>query len=218
MQQSSTISQSTNEPQLPREANYVSQKQEKFKNIASTILIIIAAPLIALALTTFVFQSYEVDGPSMEKTLQDGDRLIVLKTGKTWSKVKNKMFFPKRGDVVVFEKHDSVSAFDETERQLIKRVLGLPGDRVVVREGKVTIYNSEHPEGFDPDKQHEFSDKISAVTPGEVDITVPQGEVFVAGDNRVNSLDSRSFGTIPTGDIIGTLSLRIYPFSKFEHF
>lgn len=154
----------------------------------------------------------------MEKTLQNGDRLIVIKAGKTWAKAKGQPYMPKRADIVVFEKQDSVSAFDETQRQLIKRVVGLPGDRVVVRDGKITVYNKVNPNGFNPDEGHSYSDNISQTTPGDVDITVPQNEIFVCGDNRTNSLDSRAFGTIPTNDIVGTLSLRIYPFSKFEHY
>lgn len=217
MQQESTISQIPSGSQPPQ-SSPPPKRREGWKSVASTLLLIIAAPVIAIALTAFVFQSYEVDGPSMERTLQNGDRLIVLKTGKTWAKLRNTDFIPERGDIIVFEKNDSVSAANEAERQLIKRVIGLPGDRVIVQDGTITIYNTEFPEGFNPDRDQAFSDGISVTTPGRVDITVPEGEIFVCGDNRTNSLDSRTFGTIASNDVVGTLSLRIYPFSKFESF
>src|SRR3990167_778956 len=103
-------------------------KRDSKKSIISTIIILIAAPLIALSLTTFVFQSYEVDGPSMETTLQIHDRLVVLKTGKTWSKIRGKSFIPKRGEIIIFSLNGSEES-GEGDRQLIKRVIGLPGDR-----------------------------------------------------------------------------------------
>ena len=104
------------------------------------------------------------------------------------------------------------------EKQLIKRIIGLPGDRVVVKEGKITIYNSENPEGFDPDKTLSYGDHITEATEGNVDITVGAGEFFAVGDNRSDSLDSRYFGTVDASDIVGTLSLRILPLSEAEKF
>ena len=186
------------------------QKREGVKSVISTILILIAAPLIAIVLTTLVFQSYEVDGPSMETTLQHQDRLIVMKTGKTWASIFNNDYIPKRGEIIVFGR--------ETEggRQLIKRVIGLPGERVVVKNGSITVYNDEFPEGFNPDQNTSYRNNVDPTTTGEVDIVVPDGEVFVSGDNRSNSLDSRVFGTVPSRDIVGVLAVRIYPFSKFE--
>lgn len=196
------------------------EKKDGWKSILSTILIILAAPAIALMLTTFVFQSYEVDGESMETTLQHQDRLIVLKTGKTWATIKNEHYIPKRGEIIVFEQNNSpISEEDMGEpRQLIKRVIGLPGDRVVVKDGKVTIFNKEFPRGFDPDEIGGYGEYVAPVTPQNVDITVPDGEIFVCGDNRTNSSDSRSFGTISSDDIVGNLVLRLYPFSKFDRF
>lgn len=186
------------------------QNREGLKSIISTFLILLAAPLIAIVLTTFVFQSYEVDGPSMETTLQHQDRLIVMKTGKTWASIFNKDFIPGRGEIIVFGRES------EGGRQLIKRVIGLPGERVVVKNGSITIYSQDFPEGFNPDQNTAFRNNIDPTTTGEVDLVVPEGEVFVSGDNRSNSLDSRSFGTVPSEDIVGTLAVRIYPFSKFE--
>jgi len=78
------------------------KSREGWGNVVSTILILVAAPLIAWVLISFVFQSYEVDGQSMETTLQNHDRLIVLKTGKSWARLTHQQYLPKRGDIIVF--------------------------------------------------------------------------------------------------------------------
>ena len=190
-------------------------KKQVSRELISTLAIIIAAPLIAFVLTIFVFQSYEVDGPSMERTLQDKDRLIVNKLGKTWSSTTRSDFLPKRYDVIVFNYSGATSG--SGEKQLIKRVIGLPGDRVVVKEGVVTIFNDENPKGFKPDTQGPENGVITT-TDGNIDETIENGEVFVLGDNRENSLDSRVFGPIGTSDIVGKLTLRIYPLDNVERF
>ncbi len=192
-------------------------ESEGWRSIASTIGLLIAAPLIALFLTAFIFQSYQVEGQSMETTLQNSDRLIVIKTGKTWSRVTHKIFVPKRGDIIVFNKHGLLEFGQVNDKQLIKRVIGLPGERVVVHDGKITVYNHQFPGGFEPDAIASYGDVITT-TPGNTDITVPAGQVFVCGDNRTNSLDSRSFGPIETKDIVGSLSLRIFPLDKLNSY
>ncbi len=169
-------------------------------------------------LTAFVFQSYEVDGPSMETTLQNRDRLIVWKVPRTLARITNRAYIPHRDDVIVFVKHGLYEAGSEQEKQLIKRVIGLPGDRVVVQDGHIKVYNSEHPDGYNPDLDHDFSQNISSITTGNVDMVVPEGQVFVCGDNRTNSLDSRSFGTISSKDIVGKLTIRIFPINNFKSF
>jgi signal peptidase I len=196
-----------------------SPKHEGLRSILSTLAILIAAPIIAIFLTTFVFQSYEVDGPSMETTLENHDRLIVLKVPKTIARLTHREYIPKRNDIIIFKTsaiQDS-SLDDGSEKQLVKRVIGLPGDHVVVKDGSITIFNTQHPEGFNPDAGFDHGDSVS-VTPGDVDLEIKKGEIFVCGDNRVNSLDSRSIGTIPAKDIIGKLSLRIYPLDTVRHF
>jgi signal peptidase I len=214
-------------PQLPPEPELPSKgsgsdgppepQNEGLRSIASTLLILIAAPLIALALTAFVFQSYEVDGPSMETTLDNRDRLIVLKAPVTVAKLSRDPYIPERGEIIVFTKPGTLQFGEDGEKQLIKRVIGLPGERVVVNDGSVTVFNSEHPEGFQPDRTLPYGDIIGR-TPGRVDITLPPNEVFVMGDNRTNSLDSRAFGSVESKDIVGTLAMRILPLSKAQRF
>lgn len=215
MQQEPTI------PQQPENQHITGDleksKHEGWKNIGSTILILALAPLIAWVMISFVFQSYEVDGPSMEQTLQDSDRLIVLKTGKTAARITNSDYIPKRHEIIIFVKHGLAETGTTNDRQLIKRVIALPGERVVVKEGKVTVYNDEFPQGFNPDADQSYSGTIG-FTSGNIDIQVPQGEVYVMGDNRSNSLDSRVFGPVPSKDIVGKLVFRLFPLNKAESF
>lgn len=195
------------------------KRRESIKSFLSTLTILILAPLVALLLIAFVFQSYEVDGPSMEDTLQHQDRLIVLKTGRTVSRITSQAYIPSRGDIIVFAKSGTVDPAAGGERQLIKRVIGLPNDRVTVRNGVVTVYNEEHPDGFDPDKASSYADDIaSRGGVSDIDTRVPEGHVFVMGDNRSNSLDSRTFGIIESDEIVGRLALRIFPLDEIETF
>lgn len=202
----------------PPPASKPSRSRDGWKNILFTVLILVGAPLLALFLTMFVFQSYRVDGISMETSLQNNDRLIIWKLPRTLARIEHKAYIPHRGDIIVFVKHDLPDS-NGNAKQLIKRVIGLPGDRVVVKDNHITVYNNEHPDGFNPDTGHNFSPHIAAITPGEgAEWTIGPDQVFVCGDNRPDSLDSRYFGPISSSDIVGKLTYRIAPVGKFEHF
>ena len=192
---------------------------EGFKSIISTIAILLLAPLIAIFLTAFVFQSYQVDGQSMETTLQNGDRLVVWKMARTWSRITRHPYIPNRGDVIIFnEPLEKLYGYDQSgDKQLIKRVIALPGERVVVQNGVLTVYNSKNPQGFQPDKTLPYGKNIPP-TNIDTDLVVPAGEVFVCGDNRPDSLDSRTFGPISLNQIVGKLELRVLPLNKAERF
>lgn len=202
----------SNDPSSPLRASSV----RGWKSIASTLAIILIAPLLAIFITIFVFQSYEVFGMSMETTLQDGDRLIVQKFSKNWAAITGRDYLPQRSEIIVFDKPPFLGSNSGDVQHLIKRVIGLPGDRVVVRDGKITIYNVDNPEGFDPDEGQEYAKDILTTT-GDVDITVSAGELFVAGDNRSNSLDSRSFGAIGVNSITGVATIRFVPVNAFKN-
>ena len=194
-----------------------SRRHESFKNALSTIAILLAAPLIAVFLTLFVFQSYQVDGESMETTLSNNDRLIVWKLPRTWSRITHHQYVPKRGDIVVFVEQSLERFGQSPDKQLIKRVVGLPGEKVVVHDGVLTVYNNDYPQGFQPDQTLPYGNVIGQ-TPMDGTWTVGDHEIFVVGDNRSNSLDSRSFKAINTKNIVGKLVIRVLPLSDIKKF
>ncbi len=204
---------------LPPKHNSPRRTTSQWADILSIIFVFVAAGILALVLIVFVFQSYQVDGPSMENTLQNNDRLIVWKVPRTWARITRQPYVPDRGDIIIFTENN-LSQFGQTDvKQLVKRVIGLPGDHVVVKDGAITIYNKQHPSGFQPDKTLPYGQEHALpYTSGDVDVTLKSNQIFVCGDNRVDSLDSRAFGPVDVNDVVGKLVLRIYPFDTFESF
>lgn len=207
------IDESTDMP-APRK-----ERSEGMRGFLSTIGVIAAAILFAMLLTGFVFQSYQVDGPSMESTLQNKDRLIIWKVDRTIARISGNNYIPNRGDIIVFVERGFASP-DGSTKQLIKRVIGLPGDRVVVKDGFVTVYNKENPDGFNPDKTLPYGEDVDlSINPSdEADEKIGPGQLWVMGDNRNNSLDSRAFGPIEAHNIVGKLVLRIFPLDNAKAF
>ncbi len=153
----------------------------------------------------------------MEKRLFTGDRLIVSRLPVTLAQLQNKSYVPPRGQVIVFKNPQYVPGLGE--EYIVKRVIAFPGERVVLKDGKFTVYNSESPNGFNPDDEN--NGEPSAFTDGEVDTVVSDETLFVSGDHREQgySKDSRNgLGLIPYYDIIGPVSLRIFPFDKIRTF
>lgn len=184
-----------------------------FKGFLSITQLVLGSILLALFINHFIFQSYQVYGLSMTPTLQDGDRLIISKVEKSFSGLFGGDYMPERGEIVVFKNPRSPDS-----PQLIKRVIGLPGERVVVSNGDITIFNPENPDGFMPDKA--FGLELG-ITAGNVDLVVPEGNIFVSGDNRSQggSLDSRNeLGTVPADLVVGELILRIMPLTDVKTF
>jgi signal peptidase I len=188
-----------------------------WREVFSTAGILITALLVALFIIGFIFRSYQVDGPSMETTLENADKLIIWKVPRSWARITRHPYVPKRGDIVVFNESGLSEFGQEDSKQLIKRVIGLPGDRVIVSDGKVKIYDSAHPGGFDPDQTLPYGKNIPA-TSGNVDITLAGDQIFVMGDNRPDSLDSRAFGPIKANQLVGKLVLRLFPVSQAKAF
>jgi len=199
---------------LPNEDDKPKQSNQGFRDILSIFGVLGSALVLAFCLITFVFQSYQVDGPSMQTSLQDSDHLIVWKVPKTLANLTNRHYIPNRGDVIVF---NASSDSGSGEMQLIKRVIARPGERVTVKDNQVTVYNEEFPNGFSPDKTLPYG-KAIVNTPGNVDITVKEDEVYVLGDNRGNSRDSRMFGPIKSDQIVGKLVLRVLPLNTITKF
>ena len=198
-------------------ANKPKRKKEGLSDLSFIFLFLPALILTVGCLTVFVFQAYQVDGPSMETTLYNNNRLIVWKLPRTWARITGHQYVPKRGDIIVFSANMLASYGQGANKQLIKRVIGLPGDHLVIKNGFVAIYNKQNPRGFDPDKTLAYG-RVIPITTGNIDITIPSNQIFVMGDNRSDSLDSRVFGTIPTNSIVGQLVLRMLPANQIKAF
>lgn len=197
-----------------------------FFNIATFIAGVIAGILI---LNAFIFRSYNVIGASMENTLHSHDRIIVNRVPVTLAHLFEQEYVPERGQIIVFANGGN----DETltcnpapgikDQYVIKRVIAFPGERVTVKDGTLTVYNEEYPEGFHPDDSTRTSDTDGpkSHTSGEYDSIVPEGEIFVSGDNRegTHSYDSRNgLGTVPLCRIIGPAAFRLFPFTALRFF
>ena len=193
-------------------------KRHPFVKDALGITIFITCVLIGtLLINTFVFRSFSVVGPSMEKTLYTSDRLIVNRLPVTWAQLQNKAYTPERGQIIVFKNPQFTSGMGD--EFIVKRVIAYPGERVVLKNGQYTIYNNEHPKGFNPDDTN--NGEPGSPTSGACDKIVPAGELFVSGDHRQDSYsyDSRNgLGTIPLYDVVGPVSVRIFPFDKIRMF
>jgi len=191
------------------------------QDVLSTILMFFIAGVIAFILTAYVFQQYEVAGPSMQTTLFNQNRLIVIKYERTWARITGNSYIPNIGNIIIFHENGLYSADGASENTLVKRVVALPGDRVLIKNGILTVFDKQHPNGFDPDKTLSYGKVIgytSSENSGNINLILPKNEIYVLGDNRGDSCDSRCFGPINVNQIIGRLALRIYPFSKITIF
>jgi signal peptidase I len=195
-------------------------KRHPFIKDSLGIIAFVACVIIGtLFINTFIFRSFSVIGPSMEKTLYTGDRLIVNRLPVTWAELQNKAYIPSRGQIIVFKNPRYTSGIGD--EYIVKRVIAFPGERVTIQNGHYVIYNKQHPypNGFNPDDANHG--EPGSPTSGSVDMVVPDGELFVSGDHRQDSFsfDSRNgLGTIPFYDVVGPVGFRIFPFNKIRGF
>ena len=195
------------------------KKQSGWRDFASFVGILAVAGLLAFLLISFVFRSYSVDGPSMETALQNEDKLIIWKVPRTIARITGNQYLPGRGDVIIFSEDNLSACGQEGERQLIKRVIGLPGEHVVVKDGGITVYNKDNLQGFSPDATLAYNkDGHIPTTTGNIDVTLGDNQIFVSGDNRPDSCDSRAFGPISSDQVIGKLVIRLLPANKIQLF
>lgn len=150
---------------------------------------IVIAASAALVARRFIAAT-KVSGDSMFPELHDGDKLLLNKTAYG-SKG------PEYGDVVVFNEPG------KKDKYLIKRVIGLPGDHIVIRNGEISVNGEKTNDDFTAD----------GATNGDIDMKVPEGRYFLLGDNRLHSRDSRdaSIGCVPLDSIAGKVDIRLYP-------
>ena len=148
----------------------------------------------------FLVQPHQVYGNSMLPNFHNGDYILT-------DKISYRFRLPKRGDVVIF--HSPTYP----EREFIKRIIGLPGEKILLKEGKIFINGKRLSEPYLP--PHTSTRPGLFLKEGK-EVIVPLSEYFVLGDNRSNSSDSRDFGPIPRKAIIGKAWLRYWPFSRLS--
>ncbi|MBI1908368.1 signal peptidase I [Candidatus Uhrbacteria bacterium] len=170
--------------------------------------IVIIAVAIIVVVRYFLIQPFVVKGASMEPSFYDKEYLIV-------DEVTYRFRDPVRGEVVVFHppERSAEGFYEESSQYYIKRVIGLPGETVEIRDGRITIYNEDEPNGVLLDETY-----TSEYTDGHMRVVVPAGQYFLMGDNRDASLDSRTFGSVPFENLIGRVWVRGYPLDRLGGF
>ena len=185
----------------------LSQKQRsQMRAIWEWVFVVVVAISAAMLIRVFLFQQYYIDGPSMQTTLMPEDRVLV-------NKMSYKLHDIHRGDVIVFDRVTNEVQHDD----LIKRVLGLPGETLEIRSCIVYI------DGVQVDEPYLNPEQTSQVEPSArcgshtdmAPIVVPEEMVFVMGDNRVQSFDSRDFGPIDSDKVRGRAFVVIWPASAW---
>lgn len=171
--------------------------------LAELIRIVVIALAIILPVRYFLIQPFYVKGASMEPNFYDHEYLII-------DELSYRFHEPERGDIVVFR-------YPRDPRQFfIKRVIGLPGETVVVAGGTVSVIDADNPRGTALDESEYLEGEV--FTAGDKRVTLRQGEYYLLGDNRVSSLDSRIFGPVDRGMIIGRVWIRGWPVDKIALF
>ena len=181
------------------EPQVVAEDDERgIRNIVEWVAIVAGALAVALLVKTFLIQAFFIPSLSMYPTLAEGDRVLV-------NKLSYKLHQVNRGDLVVFERPEGQP---ESEiKDLIKRVVALPGETIEARGGVVYIDGERLEEPYlDPDVR----------TDNLPETDVPAGHVFVMGDNRSGSSDSRVFGPIDEDTIVGRAFIRVWPLPEIS--
>jgi len=183
--------------------NATTRRQKHRRRVVTEWLIIIVAALaVSFVMRTYVVQTFYIPSASMEPTLQIGDRIIVSKLSVNLGTIN-------RGDIVVF-KAPPAEHCGEVVTDLVKRVIGLPGDYLTSKGNTIYV-------GTSPTTEVALSEPWTHTEPLGTpigNVHVPANTYFVMGDNHADSCDSRMWGSVPKSDIIGKVFLRIWPLSR----
>jgi signal peptidase I len=172
--------------------------QTGFGKFIENVLYIIGAVVFAAFIQAFIIRPFIVSGTSMDPVIQNGQYLII-------DEVTYHIHAPERGDVIVFK------APPEPTKYYIKRVIGLPGDTVHIKNGTVTITNTANPQGLTLSEPY-----LTHLSNDDGTFIVTAGHYFVMGDNRTGSYDSRAWGLLPSENIRGRALLRLLPISTIR--
>jgi len=165
------------------------------------VKVVVLAAITIVLIRHFLFKPFYVRGASMEPNFYDKEYLII-------DELSYRLREPDRGEVIVFR-------YQEDQKEyFLKRIIGLPGERIKVTEGKVIIYNNQYPEGKVLDESYYIDEDVKTL--GNKIIALKNDEYFVLGDNRSNSYDSRRFGAVNEDHLVGRAFLRGWPFSRAQ--
>jgi signal peptidase I len=170
----------------------IEMKNDFWKELFKLLII---ALVVVVPFRLYIAQPFIVDGASMDPTFATGQYLIV-------DELTYHFKAPERGSVIIFKYPNDTTKF------FIKRIIGFPGETVVLKNGVVTIINSTHPNGFILNEPY-----VKLTKSDNASYTLDTGDYFVLGDNRFGSADSRIWGPLPSFDIVGRPILRVWPFS-----
>lgn len=170
--------------------------------LAEIVQVVTVALIIIFAVRYFLIKPFVVKGASMQPNFYDSEYLII-------DELTYRFREPERGEVVVFHPPTKAGGIEPSAQYYIKRIIGLPGEKVEVHNGVITIYNDDHPNGVVLDEPY-----IGEYTDGDISRPIPENEYFLLGDNRTNSLDSRVFGPVPISNIIGKVWFRGFPLDR----
>ena len=185
-------------PSGPEPDSAASPASSPLRGVLEWVLILLGAVAVAFVIKTFLFQAFYIPSVSMDPTLKVRDRVIVNKLSYDFHDVH-------RGDIIVFKSPPGEES--STVKDLIKRVVALPGETVEARDGHILIDGQPLNEPYLHD----------GVTTGQMEPhKVPPGHVWVMGDNRPNSKDSRYFGAIDDDLIVGRAFVRVWPIAKLS--
>lgn len=179
--------------------------QTELWDLLKTILIF---AVVYFVVKTYIAQPFLVKGRSMEQTFSDGDYLIV-------DELSYRFRDPQRFEVVVF--HTEFIPGGAPREYYIKRVIGIPGDRVVIKDGKVNLYENNGDTATELDEAY-ITDGIKTLSPEPIDTVLESNKYFVLGDNRGNSSDSRYWGVLDKSYIVGKPAVRLFPFNEITVF
>jgi signal peptidase I len=191
------------------EADGRSRAYDSFRAVRDWVVVLVVALLVALGIRTFVLQQFYISGPSMETTLFQPNRVLVNKLSYRFGDID-------RGDVVVFDRVTSNGQSVQHD-DLIKRVIGLPGESVTIKGCVVFIDGKQLDETYLPDRDTQQTDLVARCRqPDMAAVLVPDDQVFVLGDNRPQSMDSRVFGPVDKKSIVGRAFVVIWPISRWR--
>lgn len=180
-------------------------KRKTRRTIIEWTILIGSALVIALLIKTFLFQAFYIPSESMRPTLNVGDRVLV-------NKLSYRVHDVNRGDIVVFETPPKAKDANGKIKDLVKRVVALPGETLETRDGTVYINGRQLEEPYLRNGVRTCAPNSNPGTCANMEpLTVPADDVFVMGDNRTASKDSRSFGAITEDSIVGRVFVRIWP-------